>query len=1087
MGERFGVTPLRNGNGGNSLLGSPRSRLLGTSSPRTANKRPPVHTQTASFPLNGSLSSGLNGYSNLARVALLSEPLLRESSPPYVVPRGLSPTSSCNSPTNVSSLQPGTRVGSPPLAPIAALLKIVGPNGTEKQALGTPLSMPRMRSPRSPRDPPLVSSPRGALRSLGSGVSAGSGRGWGGTPVASPRALLADDGILSYAVKAAVEREAPDVPAEGSDDDLEEEEGVSEGTVEDFSRTLLEQLKSKDYESKDFSASRSLALMRKANSVDLSETPSQPAGPVVLPAAVSHAEPLACSYNGSTGLFSTIAAGASAKDSTTFTPRPMSMDGLGETQSNTVHSDKPTSPSAEKMRDSQKEKDAHPQQHASYLFWDSISASRVADRLNRKFGCFNCRCCHDRKTTGDNYAEVTKTPAAATQQEGGLPMDDENRALIQRTRNILHSELTPYMKQEELEELALQLQAAICNLLPMPFAHRIEIVIRAVPSRWASHVEETLRQLKMRYRNAEPKLKPSTQHRARTIELFWQGDVSQTGYLTQAQTKSLLRMLNMNIAKHVFESRFKQHDENMNGVLEFSDFSGFYDKLCEHAELEPIFCDIGGKGSSAEALDLDEFHEFLQNVQGEAEMRIARTRDIVAEWACLEYQGFSRYITSADNTWWNSHRSQVYQDMSHPLTSYYVFSSHNTYLSGDQITSESSVLMYKYALLRGCRCLEIDVWDGKEGFPIVTHGRTKTSSIYFKDVIETINENAFVKSKFPLVLSLEVHASLPQQVMMANMMRTVFGTKLTAPLTDPLAYTPSHYTPDYLKGKILLKGRDCTHPLGFLDSETEMSRTMSAATGQSQSTMSQQNSPQGEFHGFSESQSTHQASTPSKSTQHGRRVAPELAAVLYLKSIKLGNGSDVHATLQTVKPQNIMSLPEWKAERLMGAELAIISRKLLTRVYPKGTRVDSSNFDPQHQWSSGVQFAALNLQTPDYPVRLNQMKFEDNGCAGWLLKPDWLRSATKQSHETKDVFVLEVLVLSGGNLPHSRKNMDPFVEGFVCTLISPPSTTCTFKLPFLRAMYHFSGEIVCTCRYVTQPMLYNRNMMNITCPLLRRN
>lgn len=52
----------------------------------------------------------------------------------------------------------------------------------------------------------------------------------------------------------------------------------------------------------------------------------------------------------------------------------------------------------------------------------------------------------------------------------------------------------------------------------------------------------------------------------------------------------------------------------------------------------------------------------------------------------------------------------------------------------------------------------------------------------------------------------------------------------------------------------------------------------------------------------------------------------------------------------------------------------------ITRVYPRGSRVDSSNYMPLLFWNCGCQMAAINLQTPDLPNQVNSAFYEVGIC-----------------------------------------------------------------------------------------------------------
>ncbi len=91
--------------------------------------------------------------------------------------------------------------------------------------------------------------------------------------------------------------------------------------------------------------------------------------------------------------------------------------------------------------------------------------------------------------------------------------------------------------------------------------------------------------------------------------------------------------------------------------------------------------------------------------------------------------------------------------------------------------------------LNVCFIKLVDCWDGVDG-PVIYHGHTFVTKIPLFDVLQVIKEYAFVCADTPLILSLEMHCSLPQQDLIASILLEIFGDciyteKIEAQLPSP--------------------------------------------------------------------------------------------------------------------------------------------------------------------------------------------------------------------------------------------------------------------------------------------------------------
>ena len=389
--------------------------------------------------------------------------------------------------------------------------------------------------------------------------------------------------------------------------------------------------------------------------------------------------------------------------------------------------------------------------------------------------------------------------------------------------------------------------------------------------------------------------------------------------------------------------------------------------------------------------------------------------------------------------------------MTLPLSHYYGSSSHNTYLTGDQLRSASSVEMYVQALKSNCRCVEIDIWDGADGEPVVYHGHTLTSKILFINVIRALRDYAFYSSPYPVLLSFENHCSVKQQQRMAQILTSILGDKLALPQPEG-TQLPS---PEALKYKILIKGKTLSGNLAEQEDEGDQimeeekeaeekgapivqkgiwSRVLGGKKDDKKADDKDKKGAAADAKGAAEKGAAQapavgdaddsddrseksdksdglppittpreekitersaplapSASASKPGSTHGVAMAKELSDITFLKA-KRFKTFEVSSDFARSECSSFVEPRMFKLVRSNGAEFVHMNKTVLSRVYPKGTRVDSSNYNPVPCWTVGAHLVALNYQTPGPYMWVNHGKFLVNGNCGYVLKPDNMRN-----------------------------------------------------------------------------------------------
>ncbi|XP_017602758.1 PREDICTED: 1-phosphatidylinositol 4,5-bisphosphate phosphodiesterase beta-3-like, partial [Corvus brachyrhynchos] len=375
-------------------------------------------------------------------------------------------------------------------------------------------------------------------------------------------------------------------------------------------------------------------------------------------------------------------------------------------------------------------------------------------------------------------------------------------------------------------------------------------------------------------------------------------------------------------------------------LFPFETFWRFLSKLCLRPELDKILLEMcepraAGLGFFIGAPRLNEvLFPPLSPEGAQALIERYEPNRTFRERGQMSMEGFCRYLGGDENGIVPPETLRLHQDMTQPLSSYFINSSHNTYLTAGQLAGVSSAEM------------SLELTQDPHGFTVSTE-------IPFKEVIEAIAESAFKTSPFPVILSFENHVdSAKQQAKMAEYCRSIFGAAL---LTEPLEKYPLE--PGVLVGIFrrysAVFGVIFGVILGFL-AQLEPGVLWGPPEREADSEEEEE-----------EELPEMKKPTTDEGTASSEVTATEAMSTLvtYVEPVKF-------KSFQTAQKRNrsfeMSSFVETKGlEQLTKSPLEFVeyNKRQLSLEYPKGTRVDSSNFHPQLFWNAGVQMAALNFQS----------------------------------------------------------------------------------------------------------------------------
>ncbi|KAI1324707.1 PLC-like phosphodiesterase [Xylariaceae sp. FL0255] len=404
----------------------------------------------------------------------------------------------------------------------------------------------------------------------------------------------------------------------------------------------------------------------------------------------------------------------------------------------------------------------------------------------------------------------------------------------------------------------------------------------------------------------------------------------------------------------------------------------------------------------------------------------------------LDFSGFLQYMTSPAA---NALAPALEPDLSYPLSSYYISSSHNTYLTGNQLNSDSDADAYKNVLLRGCRCVEIDVWDGddSENESDSSASETEGEESREKKAIKKASRAERLKSKLASRLEKTKlgkrfagrEGGAKNQPTAGKRTETTISTASKAVVIEPRVLHGYTLTKEVPFRKVCEAIRDNAFVVSdlpvivslevhcksqqqecmvdimnetwagyLLDKPKEQAKLLPPPSDLRRkllvkvkyapppgSTVTAIEDDEHPLHAPAGARP--KAGEAGKRKMRKTKIIESLSELgVYTQGVSFKSLSQAEASM----PTHIFSLSEGAVAEVHEKQAQVLfehNREYMMRTYPSGMRIASSNLDPPTFWRKGIQIVALNWQKWDEGMMLNEGMFA--GTSGYVLKPDGYR------------------------------------------------------------------------------------------------